>query len=164
VTAEQDERLREQAARVSPTDVVRVLDLIAVGLRAMKDGSDARTQLELALVKAALPKVDASAKALQSRLERLEAGRPAAAPAAGRHSEEPGGAGHRRRPRRAQGGPPGRTGRRPSGRALERRTEGSSGRARRAGRGARLGGGRSGRLLARCPRGRTSGRPVRPHP
>jgi len=83
VTAEQDERLREQAARVSPTDVVRVLDLIAVGLRAMKDGSDARTQLELALVKAAVPKVDASAKALQSRLERLEAGRPAPAPAGG---------------------------------------------------------------------------------
>jgi DNA polymerase-3 subunit gamma/tau len=87
VTAEQDERLREQAARVSPTDVVRVLDLIAVGLRAMKDGSDARTQLELALVKAAVPKVDASAKALQSRLERLEAGR--AAPAGGPSS--PGG-------------------------------------------------------------------------
>ncbi len=82
VTAEQDERLREQAARVSPTDVVRVLDLLAVGVRAMKDGSDARTQLELALVKAAVPKVDASTKALQSRLERLEAGRvPPAAPA-----------------------------------------------------------------------------------
>jgi DNA polymerase-3 subunit gamma/tau len=81
VTAEQDARLREQAARVSPTDVVRVLDLIAAGLRAMKDGSDARTQLELALVKAAVPTVDASAKALQSRLERLEAGRPAPAPA-----------------------------------------------------------------------------------
>jgi DNA polymerase III subunit gamma/tau len=91
VTAEQDERLREQAARVSPTDVVRVLDLIAVGLRAMKDGSDARTQLELALVKAAVPKVDASAKALQSRLERLEAGRPAptAAPPGGRSAEVP---------------------------------------------------------------------------
>ena len=81
VTAEQDERLREQAARVGQTDVVRILDLIALGLRAMKDGSDARTQLELALVKAAVPKVDASAKALQSRLERLEAGRPAAPPA-----------------------------------------------------------------------------------
>src|SRR4051812_14303906 len=86
VTAEQDARLREQAARVSPTDVVRVLDLLAVGLRAMKDGSDARTQLELALVKAAVPKVDASAKALQSRLERLEAGRstaPAGGPSSG---------------------------------------------------------------------------------
>ncbi len=81
VTAEQDERLREQAARVGQTDVVRILDLIAVGLRAMKDGSDARTQLELALVKAAVPKVDASAKALQSRLERLEAARPATPPA-----------------------------------------------------------------------------------
>ena len=81
VTAEQDERLREQAARVSQTDVVRILDLLAIGLRAMKDGSDARTQLELALVKAAVPKVDASAKALQSRLERLEAGRLAAPPA-----------------------------------------------------------------------------------
>jgi DNA polymerase III subunit gamma/tau len=91
VTAEQDERLREQAARVSPTDVVRVLDLIAVGLRAMKDGSDARTQLELALVKAAVPKVDNSAKALQSRLERLEAGRPAPTPAppGGRSAEVP---------------------------------------------------------------------------
>jgi DNA polymerase III subunit gamma/tau len=91
VTAEQDERLREQAARVSSTDVVRVLDLIAVGLRAMKDGSDARTQLELALVKAAVPKVDSSAKALQSRLERLEAGRPAPTPAppGGRSAEVP---------------------------------------------------------------------------
>jgi DNA polymerase III subunit gamma/tau len=91
VTAEQDERLREQAARVSPTDVVRVLDLIAAGLRAMKDGSDARTQLELALVKAAVPKVDASAKAMQSRLERLEAGRPAptAPPPGGRAADVP---------------------------------------------------------------------------
>ena len=91
VTAEQDERLREQAARVSQTDVVRILDLLAIGLRAMKDGSDARTQLELALVKAAVPKVDASAKALQSRLERLEAGRvaPPPAPPGGRAADVP---------------------------------------------------------------------------
>jgi DNA polymerase III subunit gamma/tau len=89
VTAEQDERLREQAARVGQTDVVRILDLIALGLRAMKDGSDARTQLELALVKAAVPKVDASAKALQSRLERLEAGTPARAPQPARAAEVP---------------------------------------------------------------------------
>jgi DNA polymerase-3 subunit gamma/tau len=89
VTAEQDERLREQAARVGQTDVVRILDLIALGLRAMKDGSDARTQLELALVKAAVPKVDASAKALQSRLERLEAGRPAEPAPAGRAPSVP---------------------------------------------------------------------------
>jgi DNA polymerase III subunit gamma/tau len=103
VTAEQDERLREQAARVSPTDVVRVLDLIAVGLRAMKDGSDARTQLELALVKAAVPKVDNSAKALQSRLERLEAGRPAPTPASpgGRSPEVPATAAGRAAPKDA---------------------------------------------------------------
>ena len=103
VTAEQDERLREQAARVSPTDVVRILDLIALGLRAMKDGSDARTQLELALVKAAVPKVDASAKALQSRLERLEAGRPAAAARGPRRRRcpRPPPAAPRPRPRRA---------------------------------------------------------------
>jgi DNA polymerase III subunit gamma/tau len=105
VTAEQDERLREQAARVSPTDVVRVLDLIAVGLRAMKDGSDARTQLELALVKAAVPKVDNSAKALQSRLERLEA-RPAPTPAraggpASRSAEVPATAAGRAAPKEA---------------------------------------------------------------
>ena len=137
VTAEQDERLREQAARVSPTDVVRVLDLIAVGLRAMKDGSDARTQLELALVKAAVPKVDASAKALQSRLERLEAGRPAPAPRAAGRAER-GRPGHRRRPRRPD----------------ERRAEGGrpSGRARR--------GAASGRRLAARP----SGRPLRARP
>ena len=98
VTAEQDERLREQAARVGQTDVVRILDLIAFGLRAMKDGSDARTQLELALVKAAVPKVDASAKALQSRLERLEAGAPARAPQPAAPARR--GARHRRGPRR----------------------------------------------------------------
>ncbi|HYM57003.1 MAG TPA: DNA polymerase III subunit gamma/tau [Solirubrobacteraceae bacterium] len=73
VTPEQDERLSEQAARVNATDVVRLLDLIAAGLRAMKDGSDARTQLELALVKAAVPRHEASTKALLTRLERVEA-------------------------------------------------------------------------------------------
>ena len=109
VTAEQDERLREQAARVGQTDVVRILDLIALGLRAMKDGSDARTQLELALVKAAVPKVDASAKALQSRLERLEAGRPAGPPApAGRAPSVPAtAAGRAAEPPRPADGAPG---------------------------------------------------------
>jgi DNA polymerase-3 subunit gamma/tau len=98
VTAERDARLAEQAARVAGNDVVRVLDLLAAGLRAVKDGADARTQLELALVKAAAPEVDASARGLLARVARLEealAGRaapeasaatpaPAAATAAGR--------------------------------------------------------------------------------
>ncbi len=87
VTAEQDERLGEQARRVPAEAVVRLLELLAAALRAMKDGADARTQLELALVKAAAPAIDSSVKALQARLARLEAGAPAA-PAAVRAPEQ----------------------------------------------------------------------------
>jgi DNA polymerase-3 subunit gamma/tau len=72
VTPEQDERLAEQAGRVGEAAVVRLLDLIADALRAMKDGADARTQLELALIKAARPEHDPSLRALMTRLERLE--------------------------------------------------------------------------------------------
>jgi DNA polymerase-3 subunit gamma/tau len=91
VTAEQDARLGEQAKRVGPAAVVRLLELIADALRAMKDGADARTQLELALLKAATPSYDPSVKALLARLERLE-GRtplPAAAPSGPRSPSEP---------------------------------------------------------------------------
>jgi DNA polymerase III subunit gamma/tau len=80
VTPEQDERLAEQARRVGPAAVVRLLELIAAALRAMKDGADARTQLELALLKAAAPAYDPTVKALLARIERLESSR-AAAPA-----------------------------------------------------------------------------------
>jgi DNA polymerase III subunit gamma/tau len=73
VTPEQDERLAAQAEAVAPADVLRLLDMIAAALRALKDGADARTQLELALVKAAQPEHDPSAKALLARIERLEA-------------------------------------------------------------------------------------------
>jgi DNA polymerase-3 subunit gamma/tau len=91
VSAEQDERLAEQARRVGPVEVVRLLDLVAAALRAMKDGADPRTQLELALVKAAQPELDPSVKALMTRLERLERGAPAraAAPTPTRRPEEP---------------------------------------------------------------------------
>ena len=80
VTPEQDDRLAEQARRVGAASVVRLLDLVANALRAMKDGADPRTQLELALIKGAQPEHDASLRALTARLERLEAGRPAPAP------------------------------------------------------------------------------------
>ncbi|HET8952956.1 MAG TPA: DNA polymerase III subunit gamma/tau, partial [Solirubrobacteraceae bacterium] len=80
VTPEQDQRLAEQARRVGPATVVRLLDLIAEAFRAMKDGADARTQLELALLKAVAPAYDPSVKALLARIERLESSR-AAAPA-----------------------------------------------------------------------------------
>ena len=87
VTPEQDERLAAQARAVAPADVVRLLEMIAAALRALKDGADARTQLELALVKAAEPAYDPSVKALLARVERLE-GR-AVEPPASRAPSEP---------------------------------------------------------------------------
>jgi DNA polymerase-3 subunit gamma/tau len=95
VSAEQDERLAEQARRVGAAEVLRLLDLVAAALRAMKDGADPRTQLELALVKAAQPEYDPSVKALLARLERLERAGDAPEPlgrraeGAGRRPEEP---------------------------------------------------------------------------
>ncbi|MEA2167025.1 MAG: polymerase subunit gamma/tau, partial [Solirubrobacteraceae bacterium] len=80
MTPETDARLADQARRVGPAQVTYALDLLADGMRAMKDGADARTQLELALVKAADPARDATQKALLARLERLERGGPAPAP------------------------------------------------------------------------------------
>jgi DNA polymerase-3 subunit gamma/tau len=68
--------------------VLRLLDLVANALRAMKDGADPRTQLELALVKAARPEHDPTLRALMARLERLEQGRPAPASAAPVHRPE----------------------------------------------------------------------------
>ncbi|MCW3005735.1 MAG: polymerase subunit gamma and tau, partial [Solirubrobacterales bacterium] len=73
LSPDHDARLAEQAARVPAAAVVRLLDLLASALEAMRNGADARTQLELALVKSATPKVDASTKALLARIDRLEA-------------------------------------------------------------------------------------------
>ena len=135
VTPEQDERLAAQAKAVAPADVVRLLDMIAAALRALKDGADARTQLELALVKAAEPAHDPTVKALLARIERLEAragAAPPAAPAAKAPSEPATAAGRTRvavtRPGRgpaARGGhddAPGRACRAPPGRARPPRT------------------------------------------
>jgi DNA polymerase-3 subunit gamma/tau len=72
VTPDRDERLQAQAQRLDRDAATRLLDLLAAGLDAMKNGADARTQLELALVKAAAPDVDASTRALLARLDRLE--------------------------------------------------------------------------------------------
>ncbi|MDQ6749808.1 MAG: hypothetical protein M3Z33_03500, partial [Actinomycetota bacterium] len=81
ITPERDERLLEQAGRAGRADVVRILDLLGDAFEALKAGSEPRVQLELALVKAAAPELDASTRALQARIERLEeqlAGRGAA--------------------------------------------------------------------------------------
>jgi DNA polymerase-3 subunit gamma/tau len=87
VTPERDRRLSEQAAALQRVDAVRLLDLVSAALEATSNGADAWIQLELVLVKAAMPEVDPSTSALLARIERLEAGavtqptRPAAAPA-----------------------------------------------------------------------------------
>jgi DNA polymerase-3 subunit gamma/tau len=73
VTDERDRRLFEQARALSDTDAVRLLDLLAAALEATANGAQARIQLELVLVKAAAPEMDASVSALQSRVQRLEA-------------------------------------------------------------------------------------------
>ena len=73
IAPERDARLLEQSGRLGAGAVTRLLDLLATALEATRNGSDARTQLELALVKAAAPAVDPSAQALAQRIERLEA-------------------------------------------------------------------------------------------
>jgi DNA polymerase-3 subunit gamma/tau len=72
ITPDRDARLAEQAARVTHADAVRLLDLLAAAMKSVRDGADARTQLELALTKAASPEVDPTARALHARIERLE--------------------------------------------------------------------------------------------
>ena len=73
VSPEHDARLVGQAGAVPRADVIRLLDLLAAGLHAIKDGSDPRIQLELALIKAAEPAGDHTTRALLARIERLEA-------------------------------------------------------------------------------------------
>jgi DNA polymerase-3 subunit gamma/tau len=91
LTPDRDERLEEQARRVPGSSLVRLLDLLAEALRTVKDGADARTRLEAALVKAAAPEVDPAARALMARIERLEAtlAGNGAPPAAAPRTEQP---------------------------------------------------------------------------
>ncbi len=72
LTPEIDERLHDQAQRIGAGEVVRLLDLLGAALESVRAGADPRTQLELALVKAATPRADGSTKALLARIERLE--------------------------------------------------------------------------------------------
>ncbi|HEV7772699.1 MAG TPA: DNA polymerase III subunit gamma/tau [Conexibacter sp.] len=72
LTPERDARLAAQATALGRQDVVRLLDLLSDALEALASGAQARIQLELALVKAAAPEVDPSARALLARIDRLE--------------------------------------------------------------------------------------------
>ena len=79
LTEEADARLRAQAERVDRAVVVRLLELLGEAMEGARAGADPRTRLELALVKAARPALDASTSALLARIERLERERGVAA-------------------------------------------------------------------------------------
>jgi len=72
LTPEADEALGAQAERVDHATVVRLLELLGEAMEGVRAGADARTRLELALVKAARPEADTSMRALLARIERLE--------------------------------------------------------------------------------------------
>jgi DNA polymerase-3 subunit gamma/tau len=72
LTPEADAALSAQAERVDHATVVRLLELLGEAMEGVRAGADARTRLELALVKAARPEVDGSVRALLARIERLE--------------------------------------------------------------------------------------------
>src|SRR2546430_9648696 len=72
VPAEQSDRVAAQAERLVQGEILRASDLLAAALSAIKDGSDPRIQLELALLKAAQPQSDLSLQALLFRIEQLE--------------------------------------------------------------------------------------------
>jgi DNA polymerase-3 subunit gamma/tau len=86
VTAEHTERLNNQAERLPQAEVLRAIDLLARARSAVKEGSEPRIQLELALLKAVQPQADLSIQALLFRIEQLErkleggSGSPAATP------------------------------------------------------------------------------------
>ena len=81
VTAEHGDRLASQAERLSQGEILRALDFLAAALAAVKDGSEPRLQLEMALLKATQPQADLSLQTLIFRIEQLErrlGGEPAA--------------------------------------------------------------------------------------
>jgi DNA polymerase-3 subunit gamma/tau len=73
VTDDARERLRTQASQLGATEVLRLVDLLAVAVEDMRQGGDPRLPLELALVKVTQPEHDLSREALLQRIERLEA-------------------------------------------------------------------------------------------
>jgi DNA polymerase-3 subunit gamma/tau len=94
VTAEHTDRLGAQASRLAQGEVLRAIDLLAAAMSAVKDGSDPRIQLELALLKAVQPQADMSLQALLFRIEQLEARLAQTRPASNAPPAD-GGTGHR---------------------------------------------------------------------
>jgi DNA polymerase-3 subunit gamma/tau len=77
--------LARQALALPASETLRTIDLLATALRDIRDGSDARLPLEVALITAARPAASAAPGALLARVERIEhaltGAPPAAAPA-----------------------------------------------------------------------------------
>jgi DNA polymerase III subunit gamma/tau len=72
VTADQTDRLAAQAGRFSQGEILRAIDFLARAIAAVKDGSEPRIQLEMALLKATQPQADLSLQALMFRIDQLE--------------------------------------------------------------------------------------------
>src|SRR5215218_2050462 len=72
VTAEHTDRLAAQAERLSQGEILRAIDFLAAAIAAVKDGSEPRLQLEMALLKATQPQADLSLQALMFRIDQLE--------------------------------------------------------------------------------------------
>jgi len=72
VTAEHTDRLASQAERLSQGEILRAIDFLAAAIAAVKDGSEPRIQLEMALLKATQPQADLSLQALMFRIDQLE--------------------------------------------------------------------------------------------
>jgi DNA polymerase-3 subunit gamma/tau len=73
VTAGHTDRLAAQAERLAQGEILRAIDFLAGAIAAVKDGSEPRIQLEMALLKATQPQADLSLQALMFRIEQLEA-------------------------------------------------------------------------------------------
>ena len=108
------ERLVPQANNLHPREVVHLIETLGEAQREIRDGLDARLQLELALVKVTRPQLDHSAAALEERLRRLEAGTATPVPAASAPASRPAGpaaksvvadGGGQRKPARAHAAP-----------------------------------------------------------
>jgi DNA polymerase III subunit gamma/tau len=89
VTAEHTDRLAQQAERLSQGEILRAIDFLAAAIAAVKDGSEPRIQLEMALLKATQPQADLSLQALMFRIEQLEARVGGGAPAQARQASAP---------------------------------------------------------------------------
>jgi len=91
VTSHDPERMGKQAEALSQGDVLRAIDLLAAAIGAVKEGSEPRLQLEVALLKATQPQTDQSLQALMFRIDQLEAriGGKAATPAVEAPPEPP---------------------------------------------------------------------------